>query len=177
LIRDGSVNFLVDANVLSEPTKSQPDAVAVNWLLANETDLAVSAVVLGELQCGILLLPTGRKRTWLSDWFDKTITRLRILDFDRETAKIWANLLSDLRRKGRAMPTTDSLIAATAIQHDLTIATRNVAHYRHCGVRLVNPFEPSRAIANKCPARHPVELDYYRNGGILQAVLRKLLAS
>ena len=136
------MNFLVDANVLSEPTKSQPVAAAMNWLLANETDLAVSAIVLGELQSGILLLPAGRKRAWLSDWFDKTIARLHVLEFDRETAKIWANLLSDLRRKGRAMLTTDSLIAATAIQHDLTIATRNVAHYRHCGARLVNPFEP-----------------------------------
>jgi toxin FitB len=62
-------------------------------------------------------------------------------DLDAGTARIWAGLLAELKRAGRAMPVKDSLIAATARQHRLTVATRNVGDYRHSGVAIVNPFE------------------------------------
>ena len=66
---------------------------------------------------------------------------LQVLAVDADTARVWANLLAELKRKGRAMPVKDSLIAATARQHGLTVATRNVDDYRHAGVALVNPFQ------------------------------------
>ena len=64
------MKYLVDANVLSEPTKPEPDARVVAWLRAHERDIAVDPVILGELRFGILVLPKGRKRSALERWFD-----------------------------------------------------------------------------------------------------------
>jgi hypothetical protein len=77
----------------------------------------------------------------LQKWFADGVKRLRVLDLDVDTAKVWAGLLAELKGKRRAMPIKDSLIAATARQHRLTVATRNVNDYRHAGIALVNPFQ------------------------------------
>jgi predicted nucleic acid-binding protein len=134
------VKFLVDANVLSEATKAVPSEVVVDWLRRHEHVVAVNAVVLGELEFGILLLPSGRRRKRLESWFSNVLEILPVLDMDRETARLWAALLARLRKKGRAMPLKDSLIAASALQHGLAVATRNSGDFAHCGVRLVDPF-------------------------------------
>lgn len=137
------MNFLVDADVLSEATKPQPAPSVNDWLRVHERRLVVNPIVLGELEYGILLLPAGRRRTRLQKWFAEGARKLFVLDIDADTASVWAELLAELKRKGRAMPLKDSLIAATARQHRLTVATRNVSDYRHAGVLLVNPFEPN----------------------------------
>jgi len=134
------VDFLVDANVLSEATKPQPSPSVIDWLRVHDRHLVVNPIILGELEYGILLLPAGRRRTRLQKWFADGVKRLRVLDLDVDTAKVWAGLLAELKRKGRAMPIKDSLIAATARQHRLTVATRNVDDYRNAGIALVNPF-------------------------------------
>jgi len=134
------VKFLADANVLSEATKAAPSAKAVDWLRRNEEEVAVNAVVLGEIEFGILLLPSGRRRKRLEEWFARVAEILPVLDMDRDTAHVWAVLLAKLRKKGRAMPLKDSLIAASALQHGLAVATRNTGDFAHCGVRLVDPF-------------------------------------
>jgi toxin FitB len=136
-----TMDYLVDANVLSEATKPQPIAAATDWLRANEQHLIVNPIILGELEYGILLLPRGRRRTRLEKWFDQGAKRLRVLDLDGDTARTWAALLAELKQRGVAMPVKDSLIAATARQYRLTIATRNTHDYRSAGVPLVNPFE------------------------------------
>lgn len=135
------MKYLVDANVLSEPTKPMPAAAVVAWLRRQERELAVSPVVLGEIEYGILLLPAGRRRQRLEAWFAAGVTRLRVLDFDSTTGATWARLLARLKKKGRAMPLKDSLIAATALTHQLTVATRNTADFRSAGVAVENPFE------------------------------------
>jgi toxin FitB len=135
------VKFLADADVLSEPTKPAPNARVVAWLRRQERDLALSPIVLGELEYGILLLPAGRRRTRLRLWFSQGVQRLRVLEFDIDTASEWARLLARLRKKSLAMPVKDSLIAATALVHGLTIATRNTHDFRNAGVALFNPFE------------------------------------
>jgi toxin FitB len=137
------VNYLVDANVLSEATKPQPAPSVVDWLRVHEQRLVVNPIILGELEYGILVLPVGRRRTRLEKWFADGTKKLRVLDFDADAAKVWAGLLAELKRKGRAMPIKDSLIAATARQYRLTVATRNAHDYRHAGVALVNPFGPA----------------------------------
>jgi predicted nucleic acid-binding protein len=134
------VKFLVDANVLSEATKAAPSEAVVDWLRRHEHVVAVNAVVLGELEFGILLLPSGRRRKRLESWFLNVVEILPVLDMDRETARVWAALLARLRKKGRAMPLKDSLIAASALQHGLAVATRNSGDFAHCGVKLVDPF-------------------------------------
>jgi predicted nucleic acid-binding protein len=132
--------FLVDANVLSEPTKPQPSARVVDWLRVNEGQLAVNPIVLGELEYGILLLPSGRRRERLLEWFSVGVRRLKVVAFDAVTATEWATLLAELKHAGLAMPIKDSLIAASARQHQLTVATRNVSDYSSAEVVIVNPF-------------------------------------
>lgn len=134
------MNFLVDANVLIEPTKPAPSVHVIEWLREHEPRLVVNPIILGEIEYGILLLPAGKKRTRLLSWFSDGVQRMRALDFDARTASAWAALLARLKRKGQAMPVKDSLIAATALAHGLTIATRDSADYRHAGVPLVDPF-------------------------------------
>jgi predicted nucleic acid-binding protein len=73
------VRYLVDANVLSEPTKPAPDADVVEWLRHNEREIAVDPIILGELRFGILLLSKGKKRARLEHWFDAGVTRLHCL--------------------------------------------------------------------------------------------------
>ncbi|MEX2119398.1 MAG: PIN domain-containing protein [Pirellulales bacterium] len=98
------MKYLVDTDVLSEPTKRAPDALAVGWLRRNEQNLAISLIVLGELEYGILLLPAGRRRTRLEQWFAQGIRRIRALEFDTDAASAWAGLLARLKKKGHAMP-------------------------------------------------------------------------
>ena len=134
------MKFLVDANVLSEATKTAPSPGVLEWLRRNESEVGVNAVVLGEIEFGILLLQAGRRRRKLEEWFSRVADNLPVLELDRETARVWATLLAKLRRTGRAMPLKDSLIAASALQHGLAVVTRNAADFAHCGVKLVNPF-------------------------------------
>lgn len=134
------MKYLVDANVLSEPTKPAPNPRVLQWLRANEADMAVDPVILGELRFGILILPRGKKRSALERWFDEGAGRLQCLAWDADTGVKWAELLGRLRRAGKAMPIKDSLIAATAAVHGLTVVTRNRADFRKAGVRVVDPF-------------------------------------
>ena len=134
------MKYLVDANVLSEPTKPAPDPRVVAWLRAHEPVIAVDPVILGELRFGILILPKGRKRAALERWFHAGIGRLHCLPWDADTGLKWAELLARLRKTGKAMPIKDSLIAATAVVHGLAIATRNRADFVNAGVRIVDPF-------------------------------------
>ena len=135
------MTYLVDANVLSEPTKQTPNLRVVAWLRTHEPDIAVDPIVLGELRFGITLLPKSRKRTALEAWFDQGVKRLECVPWDADTGLKWAELVARLRRNGQSMPIKDSLIAASALLHDLTIATRNVTDFRKTGARVVDPFD------------------------------------
>jgi predicted nucleic acid-binding protein len=134
------VTYLVDANILSEPTKPVPHAGVVEWLRSNEQDIAVDPIILGEVQFGILVLPKGKRRTKLERWFNAGAGRLTCLPWDAETGLRWAKLLAALRASGRAMPIKDSLIAATALVHGLIVATHNTLDFQKAGVKLIDPF-------------------------------------
>ena len=134
------MRYLVDANVLSEPTKASPDASVVAWLGANEREIVVDPIVLGELRFGILLLPKGKRRNNLERWFEAGVQRLHCLPWEAETGLRWAALVAKLRKSGLAMPVKDSLIAATALVHDLIVATHNRSDFQKAGVRLIDPF-------------------------------------
>ena len=131
---------LVDANVLSEPTRSNPNPNVVAWLRKNEHLLVVDPIVLGEIKFGIEILPNRRRRSDLQAWFDLGVSRIECLPWDAATGLRWAELLAALRRSGLAMPVKDSMIAATALHQGLRLATRNVSDFEKTGVQLVNPF-------------------------------------
>ena len=132
--------YLVDANVLSEPTKASPDTRVIEWLRRNEREIAIDPIILGEIRFGILLLPRGRRRAKLEKWFDEGARRLQCLPWEAEAGLRWAELLARLRASGRAMPIKDSLIAATAIVHGLVVVTRNRTDFEKAGVKVIDPF-------------------------------------
>lgn len=131
--------FLVDANVLSEATKPAPDERVVEWLGQNEPEVAVDAIILGEIRFGILLLPRGRRRDRLERWFEDGVRRVQCISWEAATGLRWAELLATLRTEGRAMPIKDSLIAATALAHDLAVVTLNRRDFDASGVVIVDP--------------------------------------
>lgn len=135
------MKFIADANLLSEPTKSEPSPQVLEWLRRNEEQLAVTPIILGELKYGILLLPTSKRKKQLEVWFEKIRSTACCLDFDSKAASTWAHLLAHLKSQGHAMPIKDSLIAASAIAHNLTVATRNTRDFKNAKVPLINPFE------------------------------------
>ena len=134
------MTYLVDANVLSEPTKPQPHSGVVRWLRTHEREISLDPLVLGEIRFGIHLLQPGRRRQALERWFESGVANLVCLVWDAQTGLRWAKLLSDLRSSGESMPIKDSLIAATALQHGLTVVTRNVRDFKKARVKVLDPF-------------------------------------
>jgi predicted nucleic acid-binding protein len=134
------VTYLVDANVLSEATKPSPELKVLDWLRANEAELAVDPIILGEIRFGIDRMPPGPRRKRLELWFAEGVVNLVCLPLDAATGIRWAQLLAKLRASGSAMPFKDSLIAATALVHGLTIATRNSRDFQRAGVKVFDPF-------------------------------------
>ena len=137
--------YLVDTNVLSEYNRpGTPDIGVKRWLetTVRETQY-VSVITLAEIQKGIELLADGKRRAQLEQWLQQDLETWfsgRVLDVDRQVARRWALLVAQGVRKGRPLPTVDSLIAATALAHDLTVVTRNVRDFESAGVLTVNPW-------------------------------------
>lgn len=149
------MRFLVDANVLSEPTRPEPDPAVVEWLRDHETDLAVDPFILGEIRLGILLLPRGRRRKRLEAWFEGGVERLVCVPWDAATGRRWAELLAALRSTDRAMPIKDSLIATTALVAGLTLVTRNARDFEPAGVPVLDPFAATTARGSRRRRRVP----------------------
>ena len=134
------MRYLADANVLSEATRPAPDPRVVAWLRANERSLIVDPVILGEVRFGILLLAPSARRGKLERWFERGVGRIECLPLDATVGARWAQLLADLRRRGKPMSVKDSLIAATALAHGLALATLNRRDFEPAGVTLVDPY-------------------------------------
>jgi len=135
------MTFLVDANVLSEPTKPAPAPKVVEWLTLNEARVVVDSIILGELLIGILSLAPSRKRTRLERWFASLERTIECLPWDAAVSRRWASLVVTMNKRGEVLPVLDSMMAATALAHNLTVATRNVRHFRNAGVNVIDPFE------------------------------------
>ncbi len=133
------MRHLVDANVLSEATKPNPDPRVIEWLRRNERSLAVDPIILGEVRFGILLLARGARRAKLEHWFEQGVSRIQCIPCDSAVGMRWAQLLADLRQRGKPMSIKDSLIAAAALAHDLAVVTLNQRDFEPAQVRLVDP--------------------------------------
>jgi len=135
--------FLLDTNVISEFGATTPNPAVLAWLNLTPTqECRISVVTIGELQAGVTKLEArGRTRRagQIREWIDALESQWanRILPIDIETAKAWGAL----RGAGRTMPMVDSLLAATAIVHDLSVVTRHTKDFEDTGVRLINPWD------------------------------------
>ena len=134
------MKFLLDANVLSEATKPKPDVEVMTWLTENQTESCTSSIVMGEIEIGLLLMDHGLRRRQFLLWFVGLRASMEVLPFDLEVASCWAGLVAGLQEKGVRLPIKDSMIAATALVHGLTVVTRNVRDFERSGLKLVNPF-------------------------------------
>lgn len=135
------MTFLVDANVLSEATKPDPEPKVLEWLTLYEREVVVDPVILGEIRFGILLLPPGERRERLERWFEGGIKRIHCVAWEAATGLRWARLLADLRISGQSMPIKDSLIAATALVQGLTVVTHNRRDFEKAEVEIFDPFD------------------------------------
>jgi toxin FitB len=135
------MTYLVDANVLSEATKPAPEGRVVDWLRRNESEIAIDAIILGEIRFGINILPAGGRRRRLERWFNEGVTKVRCLPWDATTGLRWAKLLAGLHNSGQSLSLKDSMIAATALVQGLILVTRNTRDFRKTGVKVLNPFE------------------------------------
>jgi toxin FitB len=139
--------FLIDTNVLSEYNRpGGPNAGVKRWLETTVRELQhVSVITLAEIQKGIELLDEGKRRAQLEQWLAQDLETWfsgRVLYVDRQVSRRWASLVAQGVRRGRPLPTVDSLIAATALGHDLTIVTRNVRDFEGTGAATLNPWLP-----------------------------------
>jgi predicted nucleic acid-binding protein len=100
----------------------------------------VDPIIIGELRIGILALPRGQKRQRLEQWLQAVIEAIDCLPWDAAVSQRWAALVVDVKRKGQNVPLLDGMIAATALQNNLTVATRNTRDFQKTGVKTVNPF-------------------------------------
>ncbi|MDE3259765.1 MAG: type II toxin-antitoxin system VapC family toxin [Gemmatimonadota bacterium] len=135
--------FLLDTNVVSELTRTEPDGNVMAFLAAHH-DLWLSAIVAHELEFELQLLPHGQRRDLLSAALSGIITEYqeRVLPVDKDVAERAATFRAQAHRGGRALDLGDALIAGTARAHDLSVATGNVADFSGLDVRIINPWEP-----------------------------------
>ncbi len=135
------MKFLLDTCVLAEWKKKRPSQRVLEWLNSqHEEALFISVLTIGEVRSGVSSLSTSKKKTELETWLETLILRFgaRVVPIDISVAVRWGELTGQQRKKGRVLPVVDSLIAATALQKDMTLITRNEKDFVNTGVSLLN---------------------------------------
>ena len=135
------MSYLVDTNALSELRKRTPDRNVVAWFAERPAStLYVSVLTLAEIRRGIEQVADEKRRAALADWLEVDLRAFftgRVLPVDTAVADRWGRLLA---HAARPMPAVDSLIAATAIEHDLVLVTRNVRDFEGLPVQVLDPW-------------------------------------
>jgi len=137
--------FLLDTNIISELVKPKPEANVTEWIEnTDESLLYLSVLTLGEIRRGIASLPQSRRRATLEAWLDKDLRARfdgRILVIDQEVADRWGLLTAAARNSGIVLPVIDGLLAATALEHNLTLITRDTGQIPSMDVAVFNPWK------------------------------------
>lgn len=142
------MNYLLDTNVLSEYTKARPNQAVLDWVANSaESDLFLSVLSIGEIMHGIERLADSQRKVALQSWLNDDLQvrfGQRLVVIDADVMLTWGALAARLERSGRVLPFADSLIAATALRHNLILVTRNEADFEDTGVQILNPWEESK---------------------------------
>ncbi len=136
--------ILLDTCVISEFAKPAPDLAVLAWMeRVGDDSLRLSVLTLGEIKAGVDLLDPGPRKASVDAWLSELRATFadRILPVDEAVAMQWGAISAAGRRSGRVRPPIDALLAATAMCHHLTLATRNVADFEGTGVVVVNPWD------------------------------------
>jgi predicted nucleic acid-binding protein len=135
------LSYLVDTNVISELRRREPDANVVEWFEERpSTALFLSVLTLGEIRKGIELVTDNKRKLRLLDWLEVELPKFfagRTLSVDLAVADHWGRLQADA---GRPLPAVDSLMAATALHHGLSVVTRNARDFAFPGLAVINPW-------------------------------------
>ena len=137
--------YLLDTNCVSELVSIKPEPLVTAWLdQANESSLYLSVLTLGEIRKGIAGLSPNTRRAQLEERLSVDLSAVLPGAFCRSNAAIadrWGTLVESLHSSGSPIGTVDALIAATALNHDLAVATRNTREFGKTGVPLLNPWK------------------------------------
>ena len=137
--------IVLDTNIVSELMKAAPDERVVRWIAAQpSTSLFTTSITQAEILHGIMLLPSGKRRAAIADAAEAMFLDDfggRILPFGSDAAHPYARIATERRRAGRPISHFDAQIAAIAHSARAAVATRNVADFDDCGVRVVNPWD------------------------------------
>jgi predicted nucleic acid-binding protein len=134
--------YLLDTNVISELRRKRPHGAVVAWLrTVPDANLHISAATIGELQAGIEMTreQNPARAAEIETWLEGVAATYNVLPMDARIFRAWARLMH--RQTGSLIE--DAMIAATAVVHDLTVATRNFRDFQKLGVRIFNPFTTS----------------------------------
>lgn len=138
------MRLLLDTNVLSEVTKPSPDEGVLRWIHGLDEDRTfISIISIAESRRGVALMDGGRKRDALGEWLAHDLPHRfenRIIPVEGLVALAWGDLMALAKRSGRGLASMDGLIAATAVAHQLTLATRNTKDFEGFGVDIFNPW-------------------------------------
>jgi hypothetical protein len=136
--------IVLDTNVLSEPLKTKPTPKVMEWLDNQSAEtLFIAAVSRAELRFGVLKLPDGKRKNALAAQVDRVLDLFkgRTLNFDAAAADKLAEIAAHCEKIGKRAVAPDAYIAACAAARGFAVATRNVGHFEHTGVRVINPWE------------------------------------
>ena len=136
--------IVLDTNVLSEPLRMRPDPKVLAWLDAQAAEtLFMSTISHAELRFGVLKMPEGKRRNDLAAQIERALELFkdRTLEFDVNAAEQLAQIVARCEKMGKPATAPDAYIAAIAAAHGFSVATRNVDHFKHMGVRVINPWE------------------------------------
>ena len=138
--------YLLDTNCISELVRPSPNNGVLEWMkAADETLLHMSVLTLGEIRKGVAGLVQGTRRTRLETWLEVELQDRfegRIIPIDFQVADRWGVLTADAKKHGKTLAAVDGLLAATALQYNLTIVSRNVSDFANIGVQVLSPWGP-----------------------------------